>query len=336
MYIPVKPLISVIIPVYKVEQYLHQCLDSVLSQTFVDYECILVDDGSPDNSPTICDEYAKKDSRFKVIHKKENEGLPMARKSGLDIAASDYVFHLDSDDWIEPYALEVLYRKQKETGAKIVIGNFRLICSGSIKEKKIASIMNYENPIEWFLLCKHKFLWGKLYDRTLYNGYIVPQINIFEDGVVNIQLFSKLAFNQIQFIDSFIYNYNVKVENRSLITQLRSERYDSYIEHPMIKAHLYIYDIFKNLIHKDVNIYSAYNYSFLNAGIPYYLRGNIKIKKKDVHSLYNYYYKKCSHRHLMKVDIRFFFLACNFSIVFGKMYIFAYNFALKIRDWIER
>lgn len=94
------PLISVIIPVYKVEKYLHDCVDSVLRQNFKDIEIILVDDGSPDNCPQICDDYAEKDNRIKVIHK-ENGGLSDARNAGLRIASGDYVLFLDSDDyWI--------------------------------------------------------------------------------------------------------------------------------------------------------------------------------------------------------------------------------------------
>jgi len=92
------PLISVIIPVFKVEKYLQCCLDSVLSQTFTDYECILVDDGSPDNCSTICDEYADKDMRFKVIHK-ENGGLSDARNVGIQEAVGEYLVLLDSDDF---------------------------------------------------------------------------------------------------------------------------------------------------------------------------------------------------------------------------------------------
>ena len=95
------PKLSIIVPVYNVEQYLDKCIKSILNQTFKDFELILVDDGSIDNSGEICDEYAKKDSRVKVIHKK-NGGLAAARNTGLIIARGDYVGFVDSDDWIEP------------------------------------------------------------------------------------------------------------------------------------------------------------------------------------------------------------------------------------------
>ncbi len=103
------PLFSVIIPVYKVEQYLHQCVDSVLVQDFEDFEIILVDDGSPDNCPQICDEYASKDQRIKVIHK-ENGGLSDARNFGIEAATGSYLLFMDSDDyWEGTSALSDLY-----------------------------------------------------------------------------------------------------------------------------------------------------------------------------------------------------------------------------------
>ena len=101
------PQISVIVPVYKVEPYLHRCIDSVLNQTFTDFELILVDDGSPDNCGAICDEYAAKDPRVRVIHK-ENGGLSSARNAGIDIARGDYLSFVDSDDYVHPCFLEVL------------------------------------------------------------------------------------------------------------------------------------------------------------------------------------------------------------------------------------
>lgn len=99
------PTISVIVPVYKVEPYLRCCVDSILTQTFTDFELILVDDGSPDNCGAICDEYAEKDSRVHVIHK-ENGGLSSARNAGLEIANGDYVYFCDGDDYITETLLE--------------------------------------------------------------------------------------------------------------------------------------------------------------------------------------------------------------------------------------
>lgn len=104
------PKISIIVPVYKVEQYLGRCIHSIFAQTFTDYEVILVDDGSPDKCPEMCDQYVGIDNRVRVIHK-QNEGLGMARNSGLDIADGEYVVFIDSDDWMDPEQCELLYSR---------------------------------------------------------------------------------------------------------------------------------------------------------------------------------------------------------------------------------
>lgn len=113
------PLISVIIPCYKVEKYLDRCVNSVINQTFKDLEIILVDDKSPDNTPALCDKWAEKDNRIKVIHKSVNEGLGFARNSGLDIATGDFVAFLDSDDYLDLNAYEVIYNETKKNNLDI-------------------------------------------------------------------------------------------------------------------------------------------------------------------------------------------------------------------------
>lgn len=95
------PLLSVIVPVYKVEKYVERCLNSIIAQTFTNWECIIVDDGSPDNCGKICDEYAQRDSRIKVIHQ-QNGGLSIARNEGIKLAKGKYLTFIDSDDAIEP------------------------------------------------------------------------------------------------------------------------------------------------------------------------------------------------------------------------------------------
>ena len=111
-------MISVIIPVYNVEKYLCECIDSVLGQTYQDYEVILVDDGSTDSSGTICDKYAETNSRIKVIHRK-NGGLSEARNTGFDAANGEYIYFLDSDDYIRADALERMHEASKKTNADI-------------------------------------------------------------------------------------------------------------------------------------------------------------------------------------------------------------------------
>ena len=120
---------SVIVPVYKVEEYLSNCIESVLNQTFSDFELILVDDGSPDACPEICENYKGKDSRIKVIHK-PNGGLASARRAGIKVAEGEYVFNLDSDDLIEHDTLECAHKIIKDTNCEIVSFSYRWVQDG--------------------------------------------------------------------------------------------------------------------------------------------------------------------------------------------------------------
>ena len=105
------PKVTIVMPVYKVEQYLPACIESVRAQTFTDWECILVDDGSPDGCGAICDEAARRDERFRVVHR-ENGGLSRARNSGMEVARGEYYVFLDSDDAIHPRLLELALKEQ--------------------------------------------------------------------------------------------------------------------------------------------------------------------------------------------------------------------------------
>ena len=119
------PLVSIIVPIYKVEQYLRRCLNSIVIQTYTNLEIILVDDGSPDNCPQICDEYAAKDKRIVVIHK-ENGGLSDARNVGLEKCIGQFIYFCDSDDEISPKCIEQLIEKyEQNTDAEIIIGEIK-------------------------------------------------------------------------------------------------------------------------------------------------------------------------------------------------------------------
>ena len=125
-----KPVVSIIVPVYNTEKFLHRCIDSILTQTYTDFELLLIDDGSKDSSGTICDEYAAKDVRVRVFHK-ENGGVSSARNMGLDNARGEWITFVDSDDWIDDNYLEALY------GACIVSGSDIVFCGFRVVDKKI-------------------------------------------------------------------------------------------------------------------------------------------------------------------------------------------------------
>jgi glycosyltransferase involved in cell wall biosynthesis len=180
-------LISVIIPVYKVEQYLPKCLDAVLNQTYRNLEIILVDDGSPDRCGEICDEYAKKDSRIRVIHK-ENGGLSDARNVGIDAAKGEYLAFADSDDWLEPDAYEQLLSAARRHHAS-------LVCAGRydeddrtgeckpglcpVKEEMVGAAELVRRIFHWDHL--DSAAWDKLYARHLFASIRYPVGYIMED-----------------------------------------------------------------------------------------------------------------------------------------------------------
>lgn len=145
------PLVSIVVPVYNVEEYLKRCIQSLLSQTLKEIEIILVDDKSPDNCPRLCDEYARQDSRVRVIHKEKNEGLGMACNSGIAIAQGEYIAFCDSDDWVGPDTYEILYQTAKKHHADMVFSGIqRINGEGEItpmNEPKEFQVMTTHNEI---------------------------------------------------------------------------------------------------------------------------------------------------------------------------------------------
>ena len=153
---------SVIVPVYKVEEYLPACIDSVLGQTFSDFELILVDDGSPDRCGAICEEYAARDSRVRVLHK-PNGGLASARRAGIKVAEGEYVYNLDSDDAIEPDTLECAHKAIRDTGCEIVSFGYRWVQDGHTVD------ITTDNMEEGF------------YDRAAIEAHIFPKLLMDKD-----------------------------------------------------------------------------------------------------------------------------------------------------------
>lgn len=165
-----KHLISVIIPVYGVEAYLDRCVESVVNQTYNNLQIILVDDGSPDHCPAMCDAWAEKDCRIKVIHK-ENGGLSDARNAGLAQASGDYICFVDSDDWLDLRFIDILHRTAIENDCQISECEY-IITSGPVPDVDIAgstTVYTIENAMEQHLRdkCFRQVVWNKLYRREV-------------------------------------------------------------------------------------------------------------------------------------------------------------------------
>lgn len=169
------PLISIIVPVYKVEKYLRRCLDSIAAQTYINLEVILVDDGSPDGCGKICDEYAAKDARFRVIHQK-NGGLSAARNTGLDACMGNYVMFIDSDDYIAANMCEVLYKNAVQNDAQIVVCGFTFVFEGNKPAIPVCPPQTVMSGKDATIQCMGPSsnlysvaVWNKLYKRRLFD-----------------------------------------------------------------------------------------------------------------------------------------------------------------------
>ena len=212
-------LISIIIPVYKVEKYLPECVESILNQTYKNFELILVDDGSPDNSGKMCDEFAEKDSRIKVIHK-ENGGVSSARNIGLDNASGEYITFIDSDDFVDKRYLEVLYSTSKENDTDISICCFAkythssFIIFNEIFPKKINIDFKDSNFLKFFK--RYFYLKNNIFGsacRTLFKKASIKNLRFDE----NIKISEDLLFvvntiynsQSISFTNEILYFYRI-------------------------------------------------------------------------------------------------------------------------------
>ena len=214
----INPKISVIVPVYKAEHYLARCVDTLLAQTFDDFEVILVDDGSPDNSGAICDEYALKDKRVRVIHQ-PNAGVSMARQKGLDNARGEYVIHADPDDWVEPDMLKELYAKAKEEDADMVICDFYAHYGEKVVyERQQPSSLDHNT-----VLCdmfKHLLgsCWNKLVRRVCFLKFDIhfsEGVSFCEDLLINSTL---LQHNiKVAYLPNAFYHYDCSINSNSLV-----------------------------------------------------------------------------------------------------------------------
>ena len=227
-------LISVIVPIYKVEQYLDKCVQSIVSQTYSNLEIILVDDGSPDRCGDLCEAWAEKDSRIRVLHKK-NGGLSDARNAGMEIATGTYTAFVDSDDWIAPDFIETLYDAVRQSGAQIAGCDVctvypdeePVLCSG-VKDLRICSA---EEAIGDILKGQgfRAVAWNKLYLSSLLEGERYPVGKHHEDEFFTYRIYGKAE--KLVYVDRPMYFYLQRQGSimRSF-TIKRLDALDAYLE----------------------------------------------------------------------------------------------------------
>lgn len=200
--------VSVIVPVYKVERYLNRAINSILKQTYSKLEIILVDDGSPDRCGEICDDYTKKDSRIRVIHK-NNGGLSSARNAGLDIATGEYVVFVDSDDFIHPHMIERILSVAEKEKCDIVQCCFFRFDSGIFEERLTdqVNILSKYEALERIDNAAYMAVWNKIYKKDIFIDIRFPEGKIHEDVGCTYKLF--FASERIAVIADELYGYYV-------------------------------------------------------------------------------------------------------------------------------
>lgn len=202
-------LISVIVPVYKVEAYLDKCVQSIVDQTYEKLEIILVDDGSPDACGSMCDAWEQMDSRIRVIHK-ENGGLSDARNAGMAVATGEYIAFVDSDDWIDLCYLERMYGALKEHGAQMAACGVKFVYEGEVFEKQVpinAVAMTAEEALGTVIRGEgvRAVAWNKLYHRELLQGETFPVGKYHEDEFFTYRIIAKAQI--IVFVPNELYFY---------------------------------------------------------------------------------------------------------------------------------
>ena len=241
--------VSVIIPIYNSEQYLEKCIKSVIEQEYENIEIILINDGSEDNSGIICDMFAKRDNRIKVLHN-TNQGVSISRNLGINIASGEYLFFMDSDDYIEANTISVLIERVKKSKSDLLIFGYNNI--DKIKKNTIVynldKIIHIDELLEIMLDKKYymyfNYLWNKLYkteciknNKILFNS----QVNLGEDALFNVEVYKNIK--NIEFVKLPLYNYVLKDSN-----SLTSKK--NKIE--------YTLNVYKNIFIQYKNLYNHY------------------------------------------------------------------------------
>lgn len=229
-------LFSIIVPVHNVELYLDKCLQSILKQTFTDFEVIVIDDGSQDNSGEICEKYAQTDKRIRLIHQ-ENQGVSATRNTALAMASATYIIWVDADDWIEKDLLAEVKKTIEQTSADIILFDFCIVSSGGCEKHTLQyheGFLNKQEAMAALVLDEdvRSYLWNKAFKRSLFEGICFPDIyRLMEDYSVMHLLFHKA--DTFYYLPRLLYYYLARPGSIS-----RTVGYDRQKEHAKIQVTL--------------------------------------------------------------------------------------------------
>ena len=231
------PLISVIVPVYKVESYLDRCVQSIVNQTYQNLEIILVDDGSPDHCPAMCDAWAAKDNRIRVIHK-ENGGLSDARNAGMAVATGEFVGFVDSDDWLNPQMYHCLYEAIASTDSDIASCGARRVWADGRPSKEVCAVnrdcvLEREAAMGALITANGliQTVWNKLYRKNIIEGLLFLKGQIYEDEFWTWQAIAKAR--RVVTIHSSYYYYLQRSD--SIMGRGFSEKYLQVVQAKILR-----------------------------------------------------------------------------------------------------
>jgi len=282
-------LVSVIIPVYNVEKYLDKCVESVINQTYKNLEIILVDDGSPDACPQMCDNWVKKDKRIKVIHK-QNGGQGSARNMALDVCKGDYICFVDSDDFVEPDYVQELLSACLNNNADIAICKIRNINESTYTQKDetpfSSSISVSGNNIVYDAYTNQSLYshspCNKLYKKFIFENLRFPEIKMCEDSAIYLQTFH--AAKKIVAVPNTLYNYIIH-SGSTMHRAMTLERIESILKNYDYNINFVIKNNLKSLIYPQV-------VACLNNCVGLYRNEKSKKIKRYIKNCYKNYRKK--------------------------------------------
>lgn len=321
-------LVSVIIPIYKVEKYLAKCIDSVLNQTYKNLEIILVDDGSPDNCGKICDEYALKDSRIKVIHKK-NGGLSDARNAGLDLSCGEYVLFVDSDDYIHSDMINILYTTLKRDDSDMAVCNVQYVDENDNNLDNKMKVVDAEKLTGYQVLQKLQsndtfiISCAKLYKKVLFEQIRFPVGRIHEDEFIAHRLFNKCK--TVSCISQRLYYY---LQREGSITNVEYTCSSLDGIEALIERTELFFDNSYDLLAVETLLFSIYIYGVRIVHIENDL--NLRKRKRTLRKLYRktlFSHIRTIYRYTSKKR----FILTVLFLLHSDFYNFVINLYLKIR-----
>lgn len=323
-----KPLVSIIVPVYNAEKYIRECLDSIMAQTYTNLECLIIQDGSTDNSMEICREYVRVDARIRLFEQ-ENRGLSAARNRGLDNMRGEYLTFVDADDCLSKNFLEITMRMMMENAADIVVVDDKKFKNVKGKEPELKEYQSYSFTGRQILQMtgerfQHFFVpaWAKLYRRDIFCDMRFDEGKIHEDAFIFHRIYGKAK--KICFVDEKLYYYRLSEESLTRINgiyydhpdiiEALENRWRYYLEHNMTKnARDTAEDILQRLMR------------------GYYAPGwDKKIIRKQIQRYRSIYKKQCGLK--LRIELTLF----KFSPCFWRIYKFFLRVLRKIILMVKR